>query len=471
MSQPDRSRPHARAPRRLTLGLCLVLGALTPVVAQTTPNPVPMRPAMAMFDANGSFAPMLARVIPGVVAILVTGATAQPVDLMPRRSDGTLGPTPVPVQKPFRAGGSGVIVDRSRGHILTNNHVVEHAIRIEVSLSDGRRMLARLVGRDAATDLAVIEVEDRNLPELAVGDSDQMRVGDLVAAVGNPYGLEGTATLGIVSALMRTDEVFEDFMQIDAAINPGNSGGALVNAHGELIGINTAGPSERGRGSGIGFAIPINMAKAIKAELITHGRVKRGSPGLVVEDLPFEMMDTAKSAPTRGAHIVGVAPGSPAAAAGIKPGGVVVSVADKPVRSATEFQTRIGTVRAGTVLPFVIAIGGERKTYALAVADIVIKAAEMPIPGNVGGIGGAVIGEITLGNPLFGQVRGAQVLDVPVATPAYRTGLAKDDVIVALDGGAIRAPNDLSRLVDRAGMQYRLMIMRAGTPGWLVVTR
>lgn len=293
----------------------------------------------------------------------------------------------------------------------------------------------------------------------------------MVAAVGNPYGLEGTATLGIVSALLRYDGAFEDFMQIDASIHPGNSGGALVNAKGELVGINTAGPSERSKGAGIGFAIPINMAKLIKAELIAHGRMRRGTPGLIVEDLTHELMVSQKTTLTRGAHILEVVPGSPAAAAGIKPGGIVVSVSDKPVRTAAEFNTRVGTVPLGTSLPTVIHIDGTEMVYRLTAADVMLKPAEIQLPKSLGGIAGAVIGDINLGNPLFGQVRGVQVLNAPAGTPAFATGLATGDVIVALDGASVRAADDLLRLADRSGMQYRVKVMRDGVPGWLRVTR
>lgn len=428
-------------------------------------------PATAMFDTAGSFAPMLARVLPAVVTILVTSETPQPVDFLARNGDGSLPRPPAAKKVTSRSGGSGVIIDRARGHILTNSHVIEDAVRIEVVLSDGRRMLARVVGQDVATDIAVIEVAERNLPELPVGDSDRMRVGDLVAAIGNPYGLEGTATFGIISALMRTDGAFEDFMQIDAIIHPGNSGGALVNAQGELIGINTAGSGERGKGAGIGFAIPINMAKVVKAELIANGRMKRGSPGLVVEDLSHETMTAMKSALTRGAVILEVVPGSPAAKAGIKPGGVVVSVAGKPVRNAREFKTRIGTVPAGTVLPIVIHADGTDATYRLPSVDVALKPAEVEVPKGAGGLAGALVADINLGNPLYGLMRGIQVSKVPDGSPAYATGLASGDVIAGLDGGSVQNMDDLWRHLAGAGMQYRVKIIRNGTTGWLRVAR
>jgi S1-C subfamily serine protease len=462
------------APRHIGRHIA-VAGALALAMTTSAGSAEPAKGApsamMAVFDTAGSLAPMLERVIPAVVTILITGETPQPVDFKPRNADGSLPPIPAVTKTPYRAGGSGVIVDRARGHIITNSHVVEGAVRLEVVLSDGRRMLAREVGRDAATDVAVIEVAERDLPELPIGDSDRMRVGDLVVAVGNPYGLEGTATLGIVSALMRSDGAFEDFIQIDAAINPGNSGGALVNAQGELIGINTAGPLQPGKGVGIGFAIPINMAKLIKAELITRGQMKRGSPGLIVDDVTHEGMGALKTNVTRGAHITDVVPGSPAAAAGIKPGGIVVMVGGKPVRNAGEFNTRFGTVPAGTTLPTVIHRDGRQSTYLLSAAAINLKPAEVKVPGSLAGLSGVVVGDITLGHPLYGLMRGAQVLDVPAGTPAYATGLAKGDVIVGLDAAAVRTTDDLLGLADRSGMQYRLRLVRNGVTGWLRVIR
>ncbi len=458
------------------IAIAAVVGSLpASAEAPRSAKPVVAVPsAMAMSDPVGSFAPMLASVIPAVVTILVIGETAQPVEIKPRNPDETLAPLPLPKKEPFRAGGSGVIVDRTRGHIITNYHVIENAVTIEVSLSDGRRMPARLVGSDIGSDLAVIEVTERDLPSIVIGNSDNSRVGDVVAAVGNPYGLEGTATLGIISALMRTNVghgAFEDFMQIDASINPGNSGGALVNVRGELIGINTAGPSEQGKGAGIGFAIPINMARAIKGELITKGKMKRGSPGLMVEDLSHELMTSLGTKITRGAQIVEVLPNSPAAVVGIKPGGIVVSISGKPVRSAAEFNTRVDTVPAGTMLTVVIHADGQPKSYEIATAEIVLKTPERVIPVGLGSIAGATVGDILLGNPLFGDLRGAQVLRVPTGSTAHASGLAVGDVIMAVDSGTVRSADDFFRLSDRTGMQYRIKVQRNGVPGWLRVTR
>ena len=444
-----------------------------PAAALKSPSVLANR-LSTILDPVGSFAPMLARVIPAVVTVLVTGETAQPNELGLRGADGQPSPLPQPRKERFRSGGSGVIIDAERGHILTNNHVIADATQIEVSLSDGRRMLANLVGRDVGTDIAVIEVAERNLPGIPLGNSDRVRVGDVVLAVGNPFGLEGTATLGIVSALMRNEvghEAFEDFMQIDAAINPGNSGGALVNVRGELIGINTAGPNDGGKASGIGFAIPINMARTIKTELVANGRMRRGSPGILVEDLTHELMMELRTALTRGAHITDIVPGSSAAKAGIKPGGIVTSIAGKPVRGRAEFVTRIATVPAGTTLAVVINESGQDKHYTLVASEIVLPPERHTLSAEFGNIAGAVVGDIRIGNPLFGIVRGAQVIEVPKKSGAYALGLEPNDVIVGLDNAAIRTPEDLPQRLGSAGMQYRIVIMRGGVPAWVRVTR
>ncbi|HRD78366.1 MAG TPA: trypsin-like peptidase domain-containing protein [Hyphomicrobiaceae bacterium] len=431
--------------------------------------PLPAKSARVVPDpASGvSYAPMLERVIPTVVTVRVTSETLAPVDLTP----GATVVTPRRIRA--RSGGSGVIVDAANGHILTNHHVIADAVAIEVVLSDGRLLPARLVGRDIGSDVAVLEVQERRLPQIPIGDSDRVRVGDVVAAVGNPFGLEGTATLGIVSATMRTEighEAFEDYFQIDAVINPGNSGGALINARGELVGINTATAGTVGN-VGIGFAIPINMARVIKTEIIRTGRMRRGSPGLVVEDLSYERAAELMSGTNRGAIVTAVVPGSPAAAAGISPGAIVIEVAGKPVRGAAEFTTRVVTVPLGTMLSIVVRQNGADKRYELATVDTRLPAREFTFPVEMGAIAGLVASEIALGNPLYGDVRGAFVAGVAPDSPAARSGLAVGDVIVGVDDNNVRHLAHLVRWIDRAGMAYRLRIVRNGVPAWLRMSR
>ncbi|MGE3919135.1 MAG: trypsin-like peptidase domain-containing protein, partial [Hyphomicrobiaceae bacterium] len=276
-----------------------------PARPQAIPS-VTMHGAMGLLP-QASFADVLAQVIPSVVTIRVTSVVPVPVEIKPGDSAEVDRP---PRTRTARSGGSGVIIDAAKGHILTNNHVIDGAVAIEIVLSDGRLMPARLVGRDIGTDLAVVEVEDRRLAALPLGNSDTVRVGDVVLAIGNPFGLEGTATMGIVSASMRTNighEAFEDFFQIDAVINPGNSGGALVNTRGELVGINTATAGTAGN-VGIGFAIPINMARTVKDEIVRHGRMQRGALGLIAEDLTYERAATLMSGTNRGALVTAVVP-------------------------------------------------------------------------------------------------------------------------------------------------------------------
>ena len=397
----------------------------TAALAQTSEPS--MRPAImaTVLEPGGSFAPMLERVIPAVVTIRVTGRKLRPIPIPLRQKDGKGPALPLPETEEFGAGGSGVIVDAEQGYIITNNHVIEHATHIEVGLSSGRRMIAKLIGTDIGSDVAVIKVDEPNLPSIKLGDSDAMRVGDIVAAVGNPFGLEGTATLGIVSAVMRTEighGLFEDYLQIDAQINPGNSGGALVNVSGELIGINTVGAE--GRGLGIGFAVPFNMAKVIMDELITAGRMRRGSTGLIVADLPMEFASPREGGVTRGAIVRKVLPKSPAAAAGIEPGDIVVSAGNRPVRNAAEFVTRTVTVPLGTSIPIILFAKGQGRTR---VADVG-RYRHRPGGDRRCGRRWAVLQapwwvKSCSATASTANCLGAQVLHVPADSPAYWIGL------------------------------------------------
>jgi serine protease DegQ len=427
-----------------------------------------MRPAIAAptLEPGGSFAPMLEQVIPAVVTIRVTGRKLRPMLIPLRQKNGQAATLPPPETEEFGAGGSGVIVDAERGYIITNNHVIENGTRIEVALSSGRRMTAKLLGTDIGSDVAVVKVDEPDLPSIKLGDSDAVRVGDIVAAVGNPFGLEGTATLGIVSAVMRSEighGLFEDYLQIDAQIHPGNSGGALVNVRGELIGINTVG-GER-RSLGIGFAVPFNMARVIMDELITAGRMRRGSTGLIVTDLPMELASPRQGGVTRGAIVRKILPRSPAALAGIEVGDIVVSAGNRPIRNAAEFVTRTATVPLGSSIPIVLFAKGQGRFVSLTSADIVIDPEEIALPPQMGSLAGAVVGEILLGNRLYGDVVGAEVLRVAAGSPAYWIGLEPGDVIVGIDDARVRSPAELVYRVGRGGTELRVAIVRNGAPG------
>ena len=245
--------------------------------------------------------------------------------------------------------GSGVIVSTS-GYVLTNHHVVEAADEIEVALADGKKLLARVVGNDPETDLAVLRVNADDLPSITFGSSETLRVGDIVLAIGNPFGVGQTVTSGIISALGRTGlgiNTFENFIQTDAAINPGNSGGALIDANGNLIGINTAIFTRTGSSAGIGFAIPVSTAKMVLDQIVKSGSVTRGWIGVEVQEITPPMAESFKLSSTRGALIAGVLRGGPADKAGVKPGDVLVEVEGKPVADPAGMLNLIAALAPG----------------------------------------------------------------------------------------------------------------------------
>ncbi len=266
--------------------------------------------------------------------------------------------------------GSGVIVS-AEGYILTNNHVVEGANDIEVSLGDGRRATAKLVGADPDTDLAVLKIDLPNLPAATFGDSNALQVGDVVLAIGNPFGVGQTMTSGIVSALGRNRlgiNTFENFIQTDAAINPGNSGGALVDAAGNLMGINTAIYSRSGGSMGIGFAIPVSTARQVLEAIIKEGQVTRGWIGVEPKDLNADLAETFGLKQTEGVIITGVLQGGPAANAGLRPGDVITQVGDKPVRNVPELLAAVAALKPDTKAPLKVVRRGDTTDVNVTIA-------------------------------------------------------------------------------------------------------
>jgi Do/DeqQ family serine protease len=327
-------------------------------------------------EVNGaavpSLAPMLARITPGVVNIAVKGKVREENPLLQDpffRRFFNMPQQRQPEERETQATGSGVIVDAAQGYVLSNAHVVENATSIEVTTKDNRRFPARLIGRDAETDVAVLQIAAQNLTAVPMGDSDHLQVGDFVLAIGNPFGLGQTVTSGIVSALGRSGlgiEGYEDFIQTDASINPGNSGGPLVSFYGQVVGINTAILAPGGGNIGIGFAVPINMARRIMEELLRSGEVKRGRIGVEIQDLTPDIAQAMNTSHTTGAIIRRVEPSSPADRAGLRSGDLVVAVNGTAVRSGTQLRNMIGLSRIGeeVTLTVVRRNGGEQ---ALAV--------------------------------------------------------------------------------------------------------
>lgn len=276
-----------------------------------------------------------------------------------------------PPQRQVLSAGSGVIVDAGRGLVLTNNHVIENADQIVVSLFDGRQEPAEVVGTDPATDIALLRVSGRELQAAPIGNSSTLQVGDLVFAIGNPFGLGQTITSGIISALGRTginQGGYEDFIQTDASINPGNSGGALVNSRGELIGINTAILSRSGGNIGIGFAVPVNLARAVMEQLVAYGRVERGRIGVSIQNLTPDLADAFGLNTLNGALITSVERGSSAERGGLRRGDLVIAVDGREIRNASDLRNRIGLVRVGDSVTLTIIRDGRQRELDLRVA-------------------------------------------------------------------------------------------------------
>jgi serine protease DegQ len=265
--------------------------------------------------------------------------------------------------------GSGVIVS-PEGYILTNHHVIAAADEIEIALVDGRKAKANIIGSDPETDLAVIKIDMKGLPSITFGHSDQAKVGDIVLAIGNPFGLGQTVTMGIISALGRTQlgiNTYENFIQTDAAINPGNSGGALVDIKGNLIGINTAIYSQSGGSLGIGLSIPTVVAKQIMEQIIQTGNVTRGYIGVEVQDLTKELAESFKLTSTKGALIAGVLKKGPADNAGIKPGDILIAVEGKPVNSSSDMLNLIAVLSPGQTATFMVLRNQEEKSFKISI--------------------------------------------------------------------------------------------------------
>jgi len=320
-----------------------------------------------------SIAPVVGRVTPGVVGISVRGRV---------REDNPLLQDPLfrqffnlrqgPIERETEAAGSGVIVDAAQGYVLTNNHVVENATNIEVTTKDNRQLKARLIGRDPETDIAVLQIAAGGLTSVPMGDSDRLQVGDFVLAVGNPFGLGQTVTSGIVSALGRSPgiEGYEDFIQTDASINPGNSGGPLVDLQGRIVGINTAIVAPSGGNVGIGFAVPINMARQVMDQLISGGEIKRGRIGVAIQDLTPDIAQALGTTHTQGAVIARVEQGSPADRAGLRTHDLVVAVNGVPIHTGAELKNRVGLSKVGDAVDLTIIRAGSERTVAVRIDQV-----------------------------------------------------------------------------------------------------
>ncbi len=447
-------------------GCALVASLLsTPLLATTAPN-----------EQLPSLAPVLKAAMPAIVNVAVQGvlsnglvnAEEEDAPSLPERS-----PTPLD-NKPrkFQSIGSGVIIDPAHGFIITNDHVIRNASLITITLHDGRRLKAKVLGSDSETDIAVLKVDAKQLKSIPIGDSDAIEVGDFVVAIGNPFGLNSfgnsqSATFGIVSAMKRSDlniEGIENFIQTDAAINPGNSGGALVNVKGELIGINTAIISVYGGNLGIGFAIPINMVKDVAEQIIKFGSVHRGLMGIFVQPLTPELAQAMRLPDnSQGALIAQVNEGSPAELAGLTPGDVITQINDTKITQATQVKTTISLLRVGSEAK--ISINRHGKIIQLKVLVTDLKKHEQKLQSSNPFLYGLSLRNFEQDSPLHGHIQGVQVVGASENSAGWRAGLRLGDVIISANNQSIHDTASLQKLAKQEKKQLLVQILRG--PGAL----
>ncbi|EOD4107817.1 serine endoprotease DegP [Yersinia enterocolitica] len=467
----------------LALSIGLAMGPVSSVVAAET--------ASSSSQQLPSLAPMLEKVMPSVVSINVEGSAqvsnaggippqfqqffgddspfcqdGSPFQGSPMCQGGPGSKGGAPSKQDFRALGSGVIIDAAKGYVVTNNHVVDNATKINVKLSDGRSYEAKVIGKDPRTDIALLQLKDaKNLTAIKIADSDQLRVGDYTVAIGNPYGLGETVTSGIVSALGRSGlnvENYENFIQTDAAINRGNSGGALINLNGELIGINTAILAPDGGNIGIGFAIPSNMVKNLTSQMVEFGQVKRGELGIMGTELNSELAKAMKVDAQKGAFISQVLPKSAAAKAGIKAGDVIVSMNGKAINSFAGFRAEIGTLPVGSKMT----LGLLRDGKPVNVEVTLEQSSQTQVDsGNLyTGIEGA-----ELSNSDVNGKKGVKVDSVKPGTAAARIGLKKGDVIMGVNQQPVQNLGELRKILDTKPSVLALSIQRGDTALYLLM--
>ncbi len=481
-----------------------------PPARQLWREPPAQPPVTGAAPGQASLAPLIKALKPAVVSIYTTTVMKHPRVGGFRRSphgEGEGGDpwqefferffgTPREMPEEFRGSGlgSGFIIDPG-GYVLTNNHVVQNATDIRVRLHDNREFAAKVIGRDAPLDVALIKLENaKDLPTVPLGDSDALEQGDFVLALGSPLNFRGSATFGIVSAKDRTTVTggnYDDFIQTDAAINPGNSGGPLFNMRGEVVGINTAIVSPQ-VGQGIGFAVPVNLAKQVIPQLQAKGKVARGYLGVSVSEMtPEYAQGFGLPENTQGALVQQVVPRAPAAKAGVKEGDVVVALNGKPVRSSSELTRRVALIPPGGKAELTLLRGGQKKEIAVTVVqrpdEEVLARGEME-PGGGEGEGeepaqargpretrlGIKLAELTPERARQLEIEGAAgvlVTEVSADGPAARAGIQRGDVILTVNGQPVRHPGQAADLVKKmkTGQVAMLRVQRGKVASFIPV--
>lgn len=428
-------------------------------------------------QAMPSLAPMLEKVRPAVVSIAVEGQTKEdsrsPRANLPDEFEFFFGPDMFGDRfgdrgpRQFRGEGSGVIIDAKKGHVVTNNHVIDNAEKITVKLDDGREFKAKLIGADPLSDVALLQIENpSNLTEIKIADSDKLRVGDFTVAIGNPFGLGQTVTSGIVSALGRStgnsDEGYESYIQTDAAVNRGNSGGPLINLQGELIGINTAIISPSGGNAGIAFAIPSNMANNLVQQILEFGEVKRGLLGIKGGELNADLAKAFNVDAQQGAFVSEVMADSAASKAGLKAGDVIVGLNGQKIRSFAELRAKVATTGAGKQIELTYLRDGKESTTNVTLqSDEQTKtSANSLLPALKGA---------ELSNYNEKGIKGVEITKVEKGSAAESRGFRKGDVIVGVNRREVENIGELRKILDSKPSAVALNILREGSNFFVII--
>lgn len=404
---------------------------------------IAMSQAPAAHESRLTFAPVLAKATPAVVSIRV--------ELRGRTN---------PWFSPGSAG-SGVIIDARKGHVVTNHHVIDRAERITVTLKDRRSFEAKLIGSDVAADIALLEIEPDGLQALPLGDSDELAVGDLVVAIGHPFGLGQTATSGIVSALGRSgiarEGYYEDFIQTDASINRGNSGGALVDLDGQLVGINSLIFSPSGVSAGLGFAVPANIVRTVTEQLEEFGDVRRARLGVYMRPVTSDVVSLLGLESADGVVVQSVVEDSPAENAGIEPGDVIVGLDDEEIVAPRDLWNRIGLAVIGDEVEVVLIRNGRRKTVSVTLDAGAWVAT--PRAAADARLAGARLRDLSREHRLYGRVDGVEIVEVEQGSPAFRLGLEPGDVIVSVNRRAVSGVDEFEAATE-GDDPYAMLVQR-----------
>jgi len=474
--------------RFLGLALGLVVGAAGISIAHTTPNSPRNNPpaTLKLADVNEgpgktSYAPIVKAVLPSVVNISSSkvvhpnkeSAEQMPMDPFFRQffGRGPEGHFNVPPDRKEKALGSGVIVS-PEGYILTNNHVVDGATDVRVTLSDKREFQARTVGTDPKTDVAVLKIDAEKLTPITIGDSSQVDVGDVALAIGDPFGVGQTVTKGIISATGRGNlgiEDYEDFLQTDAPINPGNSGGALVNDRGELVGINTAIITHGSGGSqGIGFAVPVNLARNVMNQILKNGKVTRAYLGILPQDVTPTMAKAFGEKEAKGVVVGDVTASSPAQDAGVQRGDIIQELNGKPVADSNQLRMTISMMQPGTTVKLKMIRSGSSRELSVKLAEMPtenakVKAGEEGVEKALDGV------EVTNLNPQIAEqlnlppsTTGVVVTDLDPSSKMADSGLRKGDVIQEVNHQSVKNVSDFHSAIRKSGSNPLLLVNRDG---------